>query len=94
MAGADVAVVLPSALRPLAGGAARLTVAADTVGTALDALRDEHPLLERRIRDEQGQVRRHLMVYVGDTDIRDLDGLDTALPPGGEMFVVTAVSGG
>lgn len=89
-----VAVVLPSALRSLAGGVGRVTVAADTVGAALDALRAEHPLLERRIRDEQGQVRRHLMVYVGDTDIRQLAGLDTALPPGGEVFVITAVSGG
>lgn len=85
---------LPSALRQYADGRARLPLPGSTVAAMLDALGTAVPALERRIRDEQGSVRRHLNLYVGDTDVRDLAGLQTEVGPATEVYVVTAVSGG
>ncbi len=88
---------LPAILREFAAGQAVLTVPLDgdaTVGALLDRLADERPALERRIRDERGALRRHVNVFVGDTNARDAGGLDMPIPPGAEVHVIPAVSGG
>jgi molybdopterin converting factor small subunit len=102
----EVRVRVPTPLRELVAGAS--TVAVDvagsgdtaradngvTVGSVLDALAAEHPALERRVRDEQGRARVHVNLFVGADNIRDLDGLDTAIPAGQELSIIPAISGG
>jgi molybdopterin converting factor small subunit len=93
----EVRVRVPSALRELAGGAASVTVAVDggaTVGGVLDALARIHPALERRVRDESGQLRAHVNVFVGAENARDHGGQDAPVPAGGELSILPAVSGG
>ncbi|MCX9192278.1 molybdopterin synthase sulfur carrier subunit [Carbonactinospora thermoautotrophica] len=90
-----VTVRLPSVLREFAGG--RPTVAVPdgaTVGDVLDRLAADLPALERRIRDERGVIRRHVNVFVGETNVRDAAGLATSAPDGAEVVVIPAVSGG
>jgi MoaD family protein len=93
-----VTVRLPAALRELARGEKAIEVELDdgpaTVATVLDALATRLPAVERRIRDEAGLLRRHVNVFVGDTNIRDGAGLAEPLPAGAEIQVIPAVSGG
>ena len=65
-----------------------------TVATVLDALATQHPALERRIRDEQGQTRPHVNLFVGSDNIRDRDGPATPILAGEELSIIPAVSGG
>jgi molybdopterin synthase sulfur carrier subunit len=65
-----------------------------TVSEALIALWKEYPGLRDRIVDEQGAVRQHINIFVGDEAIRFADGLSTQVPPGTEVLIVPAVSGG
>ena len=93
----DVCVRVPTALRELGGG--RSTLALDlreeaTISDLLDAIGSAHPALERRIRDEQGRVRTHVNLFVGDENVRALDGAGTVLRAGDEVSIVAAVSGG
>ena len=102
----EVRVRVPTPLRELVAGAS--TVALDvagggdgpsadrgvTVGSVLDVLAAEHPALERRVRDEQGQARVHVNLFVGADNIRDIDGLETAIAPGQELSIIPAISGG
>ncbi|HUR74893.1 MAG TPA: ubiquitin-like small modifier protein 1 [Sporichthya sp.] len=93
----EVKVRLPAILREFADGESVLTVPLDddaTVGALLDRLAAERPALERRIRNERGALRQHVNVFVGDTNARDGGGLAMALPPGVEVQVIPAVSGG
>ena len=64
------------------------------MGGALDELVASWPQLERRLRDEQGVVRRHIRIYVEDTDIAELSGLATPLPEGARVYIIPAISGG
>jgi sulfur-carrier protein len=91
-----VQVLLPGALASLAGGAKHLDVepAGGTLADVLDALAAQHPLLARRIRDETGQVRRFVNVYVDGDDIRFEGGLDTTIRDGAEVQVLPSVAGG
>ena len=87
-------VLLPGVLRAHAGGAHQVGVEGATVGEVLNALTTEHPALGRRLRDERGALRRFVNVYVGDTDVRDAQGLDTPVPDGAQITVLPSVAGG
>jgi molybdopterin converting factor small subunit len=65
-----------------------------TVGAALEALWQSHPALRDRIVDEQGEVRQHINLFVGEEAIRFADGLATKVPADAEILIVPAVSGG
>ncbi|TFV81287.1 MoaD/ThiS family protein [Blastococcus sp. CT_GayMR20] len=92
----SVQVLLPGALASLAGGAKHLDLepAGETLADVLDALAAQHPLLARRIRDETGQVRRFVNVYVDGDDVRFEGGLATAVRDGAEVQVLPSVAGG
>ena len=90
-------IVLPAALRSLADGARGVDVPhADgaPLTDVLDALGEQCPHLIRRIRDEQGELRRFVNVYVDGEDVRRLDGTRTAVPAGAEVLVLPSVAGG
>ena len=85
---------MPGPLRPYCAGAAQLSISAPTVRAALEALERSHFALYRNVCDETGAVRRHLNVFVNSDNVRDLDGIDTALAPGDVLTILPAVSGG
>ncbi|MQA78448.1 MAG: molybdopterin synthase sulfur carrier subunit [Streptosporangiales bacterium] len=92
-----IAVVVPGALRQFTAGESRieLDVPADaTVGTVLQTLAADRPTLHRRIQDEAGGLRRHVNVFVGDTNVRDAELLDTPVRAGVDITVLPSVSGG
>jgi molybdopterin synthase sulfur carrier subunit len=85
---------VPGPLRPACGGARELTVSAPTVRAALAEIERRHPALYRGVCDETGVVRRHVNLFVNSDNIRDGEGLDTALAPGDVVAILPAVSGG
>ena len=87
-------VVLPQALQGLAGGAHSVDVAGDDVAGVLDALAALHPVLVRRIRDEQGALRRFVNVYVDGEDVRATGGTSAPVGPNAEVLVLPSVAGG
>lgn len=66
----------------------------ETVGEALIAVGRKAPAARDRIMDEQGDVRRHVNVFVDGENIRFLDGLSTPARDGASIVVIAAVSGG
>lgn len=95
--GGTVTVRLPQALAEHADGARELTVecpAALPLADVLDRLRELAPAVDRRVRDEQGALRRFVNVYVGEDECRTMDGLRTPVPPGATLFIVGSVAGG
>jgi hypothetical protein len=62
-----------------------------TLGGALAALDQAYPGIRFRIIDEQGQVRRHIKLFVGSTLAHDLS---EPIPSGCEVMIVAALSGG
>jgi sulfur-carrier protein len=92
-----VTVSVPGALRAAAGGESQLTVQVRDgacLRDVLDVLDADRPLLGRRLRDETGRLRRHVNVYVGDTDVRDTGVLATPVPDGAAVLVLPSVAGG
>jgi molybdopterin converting factor small subunit len=65
----------------------------DSVAAVLDSLWKLHPALRDRILDEQGEIRRHVNIFLGSDDVKRLDGLRTAVDAN-EIHIFNAVSGG
>lgn len=89
-----VRVRIPTILRPYVNGAASVEVEAATVGEVLEQLTQQHAELGPRLLDEAGELQRYCNLFLGDEDVRYLEGLSTRVPPDGELTIVPAVSGG
>jgi uncharacterized protein (TIGR00369 family) len=91
----SVTVLVPGALRTETGGESTLTVSgAGTLRSVLDEVEASWPRLGRRLRDEQGQLRRFVNVYIDGEDCRGLAGLDSPVRDGAEVQVLPSVAGG
>ena len=92
-----VEVVLPGFLADLAGGNKHVEVdvgKSGTLASVLDGLAEGRPLLDRRIRDETGQLRRFVNVYVDGDDVRFDNGVGTTVRDGAVVQVLPSVAGG
>ena len=89
----SVTVSIPSAFRRHTEGADTYDCAAADLGALLDALGNRFPELKPHLRDEHGQVRRFLNIYVNDEDIRFL-GKDYKFKEGDEVTLVPSIAGG
>lgn len=88
-----VNVRIPTPLRTLTGGEEQVKMEGSTVQQVIENLEKRHPGIRERLLDDKG-VRRFVNIYVGDEDIRFLDGLETALKDGEEISIVPAIAGG
>jgi molybdopterin converting factor small subunit len=87
---------IPGMLREHAGGEStvHLETTAATVAEALDALWAAHPGLRDRIVNEQGELRRHVNIFVGEDNIKDKGGFAAPVRGDSAITIVPAVSGG
>lgn len=65
-----------------------------TVREALDAYFAAHPGVQHYVLDEQGDLRRHITVFVGGSQLRDRTGMTDPTDDGAEVYVLQALSGG
>lgn len=86
--------LVPAPLRRYADGAGEVALPSGTLGAALDDLAKRLPMLERRIRDERGEIRPHVLLFVDGVGVRGGEALEVQLADGAEVFVAPAVSGG
>ncbi len=89
-----VNVRIPSVLRTLTSGQETIEVAAVSVDDALAKVEALHPGIKARLCDENGKLRRFINVFVGEEDIRFLDGQATAVKDGDLIDIVPAIAGG
>ncbi len=93
----SIEVVLPGFLADLAGGRKHVKVEVGegaTLAAVLDRLADGRPMLDRRIRDETGALRRFVNVYVDGEDVRFEEGVRTPVGDGAVVQVLPSVAGG
>ncbi len=87
----QVSVTLPTLLvRLFPGSVRRLKLPAATVAEMIDALDARWPGMRDRICDSRPRIRRHINIFVAGERAT----LETRLPPGAEVIIMTAISGG
>ncbi|HEV2230902.1 MAG TPA: MoaD/ThiS family protein [Thermoplasmata archaeon] len=72
----------------------RLERSAKDVRGLLEGLEEEFPTLRFRIRDETGEVRRYLKIFVNGAEIRTLKGQATKLGGHDTVDILHSIQGG
>jgi molybdopterin synthase sulfur carrier subunit len=91
----NVTVQIPTALRRLTSGTGQVKCSAANLGELFSALDRQFPDLKAHLRDEAGEIRRFLNVYVNGEDIRFLGGGNAyAFQDGDEVLLVPSIAGG
>jgi sulfur-carrier protein len=87
---------IPGPLQFLTGGRRAVEVEGSptTVREALELLGVRYPGIRDRVFTEQSEIREHVNVFLGNEELRHLDGLATRLTDGTEITIMQAVSGG
>ena len=89
-----VTVHIPTALQKFTSGAQFVELAAASLPSLLDELVARFPEILRHLRDDNGELRRFLNIYVNDEDIRFLGGAAYQFRDGDDVLLVPSIAGG
>jgi sulfur-carrier protein len=89
-----VEVRLPNILRANAGGEASVKADGVTIGEVFDDLAINYPGLRGSLFTPEGEMHRHLNVFLNDDDVRYLGKLDAKVGDGDVVTLMPAVAGG
>ena len=89
-----VTIEIPTAFRRFTDGAPKVDCSAATIREALETLTKRFPALSRHVRNESGEIRQFLNVYLNEEDIRFLGGESCVLKEGDRVLLVPSIAGG
>ena len=89
-----VEVRLPTVLRPLAGGEAVVKAEGATLRDVFDDLVRQYPGLAESLFTAEGDMHKHLNVFLNDDDVRYLGRLDAKVGAADTVTLMPAVAGG
>ena len=89
-----ITIFIPTPLRRFTGEKSSVIVKALNVAEAIKSLITAHPSLTPYIYDEAEIIRKHVRIYLGEEDIREIQGTDTPLKDGDELSIIPAIAGG
>ncbi len=87
---------IPGTLRQFTEGRGTIEIqqAPATLADALSALWKLYPGVRDRMATEQGQIREHVNLFIGDENVRYTGGLASPIAAGSEIWIIPAISGG
>jgi molybdopterin converting factor small subunit len=84
---------IPSPLRAYTDNQAVIEVSGDTIGAALTDLTGRYPELRNHLY-EGGELRNFVNIFLGEEDVRFLDGLETEIDPDDSLRIIPSIAGG
>jgi molybdopterin converting factor small subunit len=84
---------IPTPLRAYTDGQAQLTLEGGTVGDVLQNLVAQFPDLEQHLFND-GELRNFVNIFLGEDDVRFLDGLDTEIDVDDNLRIIPSIAGG
>ena len=91
---AGIMVRIPTPLRRITNGQAKVELEASDMADLIDGLEMQFPGVKERLVDDTGELRYFVNIYLNGEDVRFLQGLSTATQTGDEISIVPAVAGG
>ena len=86
--------IIPTPLRKYTDDAATFNTDSFTIEQAIEELVAEYPGIKPHLLDANGKIRGFIKVFVGEDDIRSLDGEQTELKEDTVVSIVPAIAGG
>ena len=87
-------IYIPTPLRRLTAGKAKVTLEGDDIAAILAALDAAYPGIGERLLNDGGQIKPFINIFLNDDDIRTLQGLTTPVLSSDRISIVPAMAGG
>ena len=84
---------IPTPLRVYTDNLPKIEAAGTTVNEALANLVEQYPELKPHLFAD-GKLRNFVNVFLGDEDIRFLDGVDTEIESNADLRIIPSIAGG
>ena len=85
---------IPTPLRPYADGETEVAVQGADVGEALSDLVNQYPSLKKHLFNDGGNLRPFVNLFLGDEDVRHLQGIQTPLKEDDKLMIIPSIAGG
>lgn len=84
---------IPTPLRIYTDGQINVDVSGSTVGEALQNLAEQYPDIKSHLFNGD-DLRTFVNIFLGDEDVRFLDGLDTDIEDADKLRIIPSIAGG
>jgi adenylyltransferase/sulfurtransferase len=85
---------IPTPLRNYTEGQAEVKVNGLTVAAAMGNLVEQYPVLKAHLYNGSGELRAFVNLFLGEDNIKDLQGLDTPLGQEDTLRLIPSIAGG
>ncbi len=85
---------IPTPLRSYTDGQVEIKVSGKNVGQAMEQLVERYPALKPHLYNGDGRMRPFVNLFVGENNVKDLQGLETPLEEDARVLLIPSIAGG
>lgn len=85
---------IPTPLRSYTAGQSEIEIQGQTVQEAMQDLVVQFPSLQPHLYNGNGELRPFVNLFLGEDNIKDLEGLETRLSAGDRLLLIPSIAGG
>lgn len=85
---------IPTPLRAYTSGQSEVNVAGAKISEALTDLANQYPALKPHLFNDSGGLRPFVNLFVGEHNIKDLQGMNTPIKDGDRIMLIPSIAGG
>jgi len=85
---------IPTPLRSYTSGQSEVNVSGGNISEALTDLTNQYPTIKPHIFNDGGELRPFVNLFVGENNIKDLQGVETPIKDGDRLVLIPSIAGG
>lgn len=85
---------IPTPLRAYTNGQSDVTVSGSNISEALADLTTQYPTIKPHLFSDGGDLRPFVNLFVGENNIKDLQGVNTPIKDGEKIMLIPSIAGG
>ena len=85
---------IPTPLRAYTNGQSDVTVNGSNISEALSDLTTQYPTIKPHLFNDSGELRPFVNLFVGEHNIKDLQGVNTPVKDGEKIMLIPSIAGG
>ena len=85
---------IPTPLRSYTNGLTEIHVSGSNVAEAMESLVQQYPTLRPHLYNGEGRLRPFVNLFLGENNVKDLQGLETPLDENARVLLIPSIAGG
>ena len=85
---------IPTPMRTYTSGKSEVNVTGAKISEALTDLTGQYPAIKPHLFNETGELRPFVNLFLGENNIKDLQGVETLIKDGDKIMLIPSIAGG